>query len=65
MLRALATGLLTRKLARGVNRRTGNPLLRIAGMAAAGYVANRIFRNRKKAHPGYASSRRGWATRSA
>lgn len=46
MLRALATGLLTRKLARGVSRRTGNPILRLAGVAAAGYVANRLIRGK-------------------
>lgn len=48
MLRALATGLLTRKLARGISRRTGNPILRIAGVAAAGYVANRLIRGKPR-----------------
>ena len=64
MLRALATGFLTQKLARGVNRRTGNPLLRIAGMAAAGYMANRLIRGRQKTRPRHVS-RRGWASRFA
>ena len=48
MLKTLATGFLTRKMARRVNRRTGNPLLRMAGLAAAGYVANRIVQGRRK-----------------
>ncbi|HEX5581087.1 MAG TPA: hypothetical protein VFX39_05875 [Gemmatimonadaceae bacterium] len=64
MLRALATGFLTSRLARGVNRRTSNPLLRVAGMAAAGYVANRLIRGRSKTRPVH-TSRRGWSTRHA
>ena len=65
MIRALATGLLTSRLARGVNRRTGNPLLRIAGMAAAGYVANRLLRGKQRGTRARPASRRGWASRFA
>ena len=68
MLRALAAGLLTRKLMTGLSRRgttaraTGrsgtavgarrsgglmsNPMVRMAGMAGMGYMANRMLRGR-------------------
>ena len=48
MLRTLATGLLTRKLARGVYRMSPNPIVRAAGMAAAGLAVSRMLRPRPK-----------------
>jgi hypothetical protein len=75
MLRALATGLLTRKLMTGLSRRSttrrglgramplgmrrtggalSNPLVQMAGMAAAGYMANRMMRGRGRTGGGLA-----------
>ena len=44
MLRTIATGLLTRKLARGVYRMSPNPIVRAAGTAAMGMAIARMMR---------------------
>ena len=46
MLRTIATGLLTRKLARGVYRMSPNPIVRAAGTAAMGMAIARMLRPR-------------------
>ena len=46
MLRTIATGLLTRKLARGVYRMSPNPIVRAAGTAAMGMAIARMMRPR-------------------
>lgn len=57
MFRMLATGFLTRGLARGVNRISPNPIVRAAGVAAAGLLAARLLRPRRGAH--FTRRRRG------
>lgn len=47
MLRTIATGLLARRLTRGVYRMTPNPIVRAAGMAAAGMLAARLLRPKR------------------
>lgn len=46
MLRTIAAGLLTRKLARGVYRMSPNPIVRAAGTAAMGMAIARMMRPR-------------------
>jgi hypothetical protein len=49
MLRFLASGFLTRKLATRIARLTPNPLLRTVGVAAAGYAVNRMLTKKRPA----------------
>ncbi len=46
MLRFLASGLLTRKLARPISRAIPNPLLRTVAIAATGYAVERMLARR-------------------
>lgn len=55
MLKTLATGLLTRKLARGMYRVSPNPIVRAAGAAAVGMAISRMMR--PKAKPGMYKTR--------
>ena len=48
MLKTLATGLLTRKLARGMYRVSPNPIVRAAGAAAVGMAISRMMRPKPK-----------------
>jgi hypothetical protein len=47
MLRFLASGLITRKLADGIARLTPNPLLRTVGVAVAGYAVSRALQKKR------------------
>ena len=49
MLRFLASGFITRKLAGRIARLTPNPLLRTVGVAVAGYAVNRALSKRRPA----------------
>ena len=49
MLRFLASGFLTRKLATRIARLTPNPLLRTVGVAVAGYAVNRMLSKKRPA----------------